>query len=191
MGKARDRAERALSLMRTRMHIVVTVHRLAGGLYVVVADFPGGEAGEEVGGQIQALLAHHVLVGDNAIGLENFVGHIAELGPHSRLVVFNGRGLSAKGLHGRAFQGVPARQERNLGLLAFGEYVVGALSHEIAVNHHIGHAAGRKEFLEFILVLDGLPGDDGSDGFQPAALHIFRIFIQTLCKNTENMQTSK
>ena len=43
--------------LRTRMHVVVTVDGLRRGLHVVVADLPCGEAGEEIGGKVETLLA--------------------------------------------------------------------------------------------------------------------------------------
>ena len=115
---------------------------------MVVAHLPGGETGEEVGGQVQAVLAQDVGVGDNAVGCEDFVGHVAELGTHGFLIILEGGSLSAENLHGRAFQGVPAGQQRYLGLDALLEDIVGALYHEVAVQYHVGHSARRQELLQ-------------------------------------------
>ena len=54
---------------------------------MVVADLPGGEAREEVGDEVEAFLAQHVFVGGDAVGLEDFVGHVAKLRLQGVLVI--------------------------------------------------------------------------------------------------------
>ena len=47
-----------------------------------------------------------------------------------------------------AFQRVPACQQRHLSLLILLEYGIGTLGHEVAVEHHVGHALRRKHALQ-------------------------------------------
>ena len=116
------------------MHIVVAVDGQAR-LSVVVADLPGGEAREEVGDEIEAFLSHDVFVGRDAVSLKDFVGRVAKLRFQGVLVVLQGRSLPLECLHGMGFEGVPACEQRHLGLLATLEHGIGTLGHEEAVEH--------------------------------------------------------